>query len=145
METDIYENIHRINYLTSELDALYHQAALKLGLTDSAMCVLYSLHEGGGSCFLSDIYKQFGVSKQTINSALRRLEEDGAVYLEVHRGKSKTVRLTKKGEDLVSKTVVRLCDAEAKAFELWSEEEKSEHVRLTEKYVESFRRQVQSI
>ncbi len=44
METKICSRIHRINYLNGE------------------------------DCLLSDIYKQSGVSKQTVNSAIRSLE-----------------------------------------------------------------------
>lgn len=48
--------IHRINAICNEIDSLYHSAALRLGLSDSAMFVLYTAYEGGGKCHLSDIY-----------------------------------------------------------------------------------------
>ena len=38
-----FDEIHRINYLTSEMEALYHQASLKLGITDSVSIVLYTI------------------------------------------------------------------------------------------------------
>ena len=34
------EDMKRYNHLTSETEAVYHEAALKLGLSDSAMLVL---------------------------------------------------------------------------------------------------------
>lgn len=145
MNVDVLDKIHQINYLTSELDALYHQASLKIGLADSAMRVLYALHDNGEKCLLSEIYKQSGISKQTVNSAIRKLEEEGVIYLEQHKGKAKMVCLTPKGEQYVSDTVVRLCNAEIRAFETWTEEEINTHVRLMEKYMESFRRQIQII
>ena len=74
--------LKRLNYLTSEIDAAYHEAARKLGLSDSTMMVLYAACNNGGSCLLSDICKISGTSKQTINSALRKLEADGLIYLE---------------------------------------------------------------
>ena len=33
------DNIRRINYLMTEIDALYHQAAVKMGLSDSVASV----------------------------------------------------------------------------------------------------------
>ena len=75
MEKRICSKIHRINYLNAELNALYHHASLKLGLTDSAAMVLYTIYDNGENCLLSDIYKQSGVSKQTVNSAIRKLEK----------------------------------------------------------------------
>ena len=61
MDTALFSKLHKINYLAAELDALYHQAALKLGMPDSVMCVLYAIHDNGEKCLLSEIYKQSGV------------------------------------------------------------------------------------
>lgn len=84
-------DIRRINRLTNELESLYHQASLKLGIADSVSIVMYALHEAGNECLLSDIYKESGISKQTINSAIRSLEADGILYLEQHIGRAKKV------------------------------------------------------
>lgn len=79
----------------SELDTAYHDAALKLGMSDSVMLVLYTLCPCGGECMIGDITS--GASKQTINSALRKLESEGSVYLEIFEGRKKKVHLTEKG------------------------------------------------
>ncbi|XCP83994.1 helix-turn-helix domain-containing protein [Roseburia hominis] len=71
----LFDKLHRINYLMAETDALYHQASLKLGISDSAMRVLYAIYDSGESCSPSSIYKASGVSKQTINSVVRKLEK----------------------------------------------------------------------
>lgn len=76
------EFIHRINYLTSEMDAVYHRASLKLGISDSVSLILYTIYDAGGSCLLSEIYKKSGISKQTVNSALRGLEGKGILALQ---------------------------------------------------------------
>jgi len=137
--------IHQINYLTSEMDALYHQSSLKLGITDSVSIVLYTIFDTGESCFLSDIYKKSGINKQTVNSAIRSLEADGILYLEQHTGRTKTVVLTDKGKDYVRKTVAKLYEAEAEAFDSWSTEEINTYIRLMEKYVECFRKQIDAL
>ena len=49
--------INKINYLSSEIEALYHQVSLKLGISDSVSVVLYTIYDAGESCLLSDIYK----------------------------------------------------------------------------------------
>lgn len=145
MNAQLSEQIHRINYLTSELDALYHQAAVRIGMADSAMRILYAIHDNGESCPLSGIYKQSGISRQTVNSALRKLETEGIVYLEQRGGRSKTVRLTEKGGRYVSETVVRLCQAEFRALETWEKGEVDAYIRLTEKYLDTFREQVEGL
>ena len=76
MQKNHREEIHRINYLTTEMESLYHLASLKLNITDSVSIVLYSIYDSGGSCLLSDVYKNSGISKQTVNSAIRRLEKE---------------------------------------------------------------------
>jgi len=145
MKNLICNRIHQINYLNAELDALYHQASLKLGLTDSASMVLYSIYDNGEDCLLSDIYKRSGVSKQTVNSALRNLEKKDVIYLEKYSGRTKKVVLTDIGKEYVRKTVARLFDAEAAAFASWTEDEINAHIGFMEKYIDSFREQVEKL
>ena len=145
MEKRICSKIHRINYLNAELNALYHHASLKLGLTDSAAMVLYTIYDNGENCLLSDIYKQSGVSKQTVNSAIRKLEKERIIYLEQHSGRTKKVVLTDTGKEYVQKTVARLFDAEAAAFASWTEEEINAHIGFMEKYIDSFRERIEKL
>ncbi len=145
MKNKICSSIHRINYLNAELDALYHHASLKLGLTDSASIVLYTIYDNGENCLLSDIYKQSGVSKQTVNSAIRNLEKKHIIYLEQHSGRAKKVVLTETGKEYVQKTTARLFDAETAAFSSWTEEEINAHIGYMEKYIDSFRKQIEKL
>ena len=72
----------RFNYLLGEMDAVYHEMALKLGLSDSAMIILYTICDQGDGCLLQNICRYSGMSKQTANSAIRKLEAEGIIYLE---------------------------------------------------------------
>lgn len=139
------DDIRQINYLTSEMEALYHQSSIKLGITDSVSIVLYTIYDAGDGCPLSDVYKKSGISKQTVNSAIRGLEADEILYLVQHTGRSKRIHLTDKGKAFVQKTVARLHEAEVQAFDTWSEEEVSIYIRLMEKYAECFRRQIEKL
>lgn len=145
MKRDHTGEIHRINYLTSELQSIYHQSSVKLGISDSVSTVLYAIYDAGEACLLSDIYKNSGISKQTINSAVRGLETDGILYLEQHTGRSKKVILTDKGKLYVKHTVARLYQAEVDAFDSWTEGEISTHLQFLEKYVECLRQQIERL
>jgi len=145
MKKNPFEKLHRINYLGAEMEALYHQASLKIGISDSAMRVLYTVYDNGGTCLLSDIYKQSGISKQTINSAIRKLEDDKILYLEQETGRGKKVYLTPKGESYVEKTAARLYAAECEVFASWSEEEIDSYIYFMEKFNESFRSRVEQL
>lgn len=137
--------INKINYLSSEIEALYHQASLKLGISDSVSIVLYTIYDQDGSCLLSDIYKKSGISKQTINSAVRRLEADNILYLEQYTGRAKRAILTDKGKDYARQTVGKLYEAEVRAFDTWQEEEISLYIQLMEKYNHCLRQQIEKM
>lgn len=136
------EEMKKFNYLSSEIDAAYHEAAQRLGLSDSAMQILYTICNHGEQCLISDICRLSGTSKQTINSALRKLEAEDIVYLETATGKKKTVCLTESGKRLVERTVVKLIKAENDIFSSWQEQELSLYLQLTQKYLISFKNKI---
>ena len=133
------DNIRRINYLMTEIDALYHQAAVKMRLSDSVARVLYTIYEAKGSCLLSEIYKKTGVSKQTINSALRKLEQEGILYLEPSGARSKRVCLTEAGLRVADATAGRLIRLENSIFDEWPAEDVQQYLGLMERYLQAFR------
>ena len=142
MATYMTEEIKRFNHLTGEIEALYHEAALKLGFSDSVMQILYTICNVGDSCPLSDICKLSGTSKQTINSAIRILENDGIVYLKAQAGRKKAVCLTEKGKATVEATVARLIEIENQIFASWTKSEREEYLRLTKAYMLAFKEKV---
>lgn len=133
-----FEYIHKINNFITVLNALYHRASVKLGISDSVFVVLYEIFDEGDECLLTEIYKKSGISKQTVNSALRSLEKDGIVYLENIDGRTKKVVLTEKGKVFVKNTVARLYKAEARAFDDWTDEEIKEYLESSENYIRRF-------
>lgn len=143
MEYAVNTQMKRFNLLQSELDAAYHEAALKLGLSDSAMLILYTICWCGGECLFGDITS--GVSKQTINSALRKLEADNIVWLETFEGRKKKVRLTDKGNQFVKDTVFRLIKIENEIFGIWSDKEKNMYIDLTQRFLTTFKQKVKEM
>lgn len=137
------DKVKQINYLFSEVEALYHQASLKLGISDSVSIVLYTIYGSGNECLLSDIYKNSGISKQTVNSAIRNLEAKNIVFLKPYNGRSKMVALTEEGKEYAKETVAKLYEAEANAFESFSQEEIETYMHLTKKYTECLKLQIE--
>ena len=107
--------------------------------------ILYMIFIHGERCFLYDIYKLSGISKQTINSAIRKLETEEIVYLEKHNGKTKMVCLTEKGKSFAEQTAAKLLETECNAFRDWSEEEIDIYLRLIEKHNSSLRNQIEKL
>ena len=74
-----YLKTQQYTYLAGEINALYHEAAVKAGISDSIQNILYVICENGTSCLQSEISKLTGISRQTINSAIRKLEKEDNV------------------------------------------------------------------
>ncbi len=144
MKDHIYD-LRQINYLTNEIDYLYHRASLKLGITDSVSIVLYIIYDEGGRCPVSDIYKKTGISKQTVNSALRSLEKEGILCLEQNTGRRKTAVLTDKGRAYTENTAARLYQAEINALGNWQDEEVMTYIRLLKKFKDCLQIEIEKL
>lgn len=145
MESANQSEIRRFNRLIDEIDEVYHEVALRQGYSDSAMSVLYTLSDNGGKCRLADIIRLSGAYKQTVNSALRKLESDGIIYLEPAGGRSKRVCLTERGFEVAHNTVDKVLEVEKKIYSTWSREEWELYVQLTERYLRQIREEMKEV
>ena len=135
MNTQASKELRRFNHLLGEINGVYHEVSVKLGLPDSVMMVLYTLCSEGDPCPLQVIVRQSGASKQTINSAIRRLEREEIIGLEAAAGRGKNVRLTEKGRELVRRKVVPIVKIEDEIYASWTWEELREHLERTERFL----------
>lgn len=145
MNSKISNELKRFNYLFGETGAAYHEMHLKLGLSDSAGSILYALLENGGRCLLQHICHYTGLSKQTINSALRKLEAKNIIYLEMAGTKNKMVHLTETGRILAEKTAGRVIEAENEIFASWPREDVEKYLQLTENYMQALKEKAKNI
>ncbi len=145
MDVPISKELRRFNYLLGETDGVYHDAAVRMGLSDSVMRILYCLCCEGDPCPLRTVVRQSGASKQTINSALRRLEGEGAVRLEPGQGRGKNVRLTEKGRALAERTVLPLMRIEDEIYSSWSREDVLKNLELTERFLTALREKTRQL
>ena len=131
----------RYNYLVGEIDATYHEISTKLGLSDSVMRILYSICDSGSGSSrpLQEICRLTGLSKQTVNSALRKLESKGILYLEPLGLKNKNVCLTEAGKLIADQTVRQILAMENDIFTTWPQEDVEKYIALTETYLHDLR------
>lgn len=139
------KQLRRFNRLVGETDAVYHELANRLGLSDSAFQILYTLRAEGGACPLRDICTFSGLTKQTVNSALRKLEAEGSVMTESSGARHKTVTLTTKGAELAEKTVAKVIEIENEILSSWPAEDLEKYIRLTEEFLVSVRARAQEV
>lgn len=109
-----YLETGQYTYLAGEINALYHEAAVKMGISNSVQNILYVLCEKDGQCLQSEISKLTGISRQTINSAIRKLEKEEIVYLEQGKGRNTILCLTEKGRKFSLEKIMPLHKIEHK-------------------------------
>ena len=139
------KEMHRFTYLIGETDNTYHELALKVGLSDSAMLVLYTLCDMGGECSLQTICSFSGLAKQTVNSALRKLEKEEVVILKQQNGRNKNVKLTDKGMKLAENTVAKIMKIENEIMDSWTKEEVQQYLSLTERYLNMLKEKLEEM
>ncbi len=128
-------NLFLYNELVKELDQLYHDAAKRLHLSDCAFWILYCLRDSASDLTQTDICNILYLPKQTINSALKKMEEDGVItFVPGNDLRNKWIRLTENGERLAAQTVDRMMAAEIEALDSLTEEEQETFLALYRRF-----------
>lgn len=140
-----YLETEQYTFLAGEINALYHEAAVKMGISDSVQNILYVLCEKGGKCQQSEISKLTGISRKTINSAIRKLEKEELVYLEQGKGRNTILCLTEKGEKFSSEKIGSLHEIENKIWNEWTVEEQQQYLTLTKKYRDDLKKYMETL
>ena len=132
------------NAAMKHVDDVYRRAVRQCGLSECAFWILYTLR-------VERPYTQAGICeflhepKQTVNSALKKLEAEG--FLSLSAGddqRSKRVRLTEKGRQLAKDNADRVAEAEARAIGSMSPDDRAALIRLTELYGRLLSEQLQT-
>lgn len=132
-------SVKRINLLNSEIQNVFHDLSVRMGLSDSTSSILYTIRNFGDACLLSQIISMTGLPKQTVNSALRKLEAEGILRLEQAEGRRKKVCLTDQGKRLADNTVDRMIRTEDEIFASWPKEELAMYLELTQRYLDQLK------
>ena len=135
MATHASPELRQWNRLTAETGAVYHAIARQLGISDSALQILYVLYVSEAPCLLQQLCRLAALPKQTIHSALRKLAEDGMLTISLTDGKSKSVALTPAGQAFAGQ-VIRL---ENSVFAALSPEDRTRYLELTSRFLADLR------
>ena len=133
------------NSLWREIEMLWHEIAWKAGVSDSAFAILSTILELGEGCLQRDICDMNYISKQTIHSAIKKLEQEGLIVFGQDSGKDKRVYLTPQGKAFARERILPSADAENQVFAEMSKQESSELLRLTELYLVRLREKINEI
>ena len=130
----------------NENPLLYPRLARACGLPDCAFWLLYTLRSEEAPLTQTQLSEQLSLPKQTVNSALKKLVEEGGLRLEAADGnlKNKRVCLTEAGEAFLRRTVDRVFGVESAAAARLTEEERSALVALSQKLLDAFRAETEA-
>ena len=117
------------NRIYREMESIYHEICVKAGISDTDFIVLYSIVEFEDGCCQRKIAKQYSISRQTVNSSVKKLVQNGCVVLE-------------SGKAMAKQKIIPVMEAEAGVFMHMTEEERKKLLRLNAKYMEIFRQKV---
>lgn len=146
MDKNIGKKLSQYNSVIKENDEIYRQAAKALGLPDCAFWILYALREEDGVLTQSEICYAMYQPKQTVNSALKKMEQGGYIKLaKMNDRRSKQLCLTEKGKKLAEKTVDKAIAAEQKAFAALTLKEQESFIELFRKYTELLKTSMREI
>ena len=133
------------NQIMCTMEADYHDAAVRLGLSDSAFNILYTLYIEGSGCNQSRLYKKSGMARSTVNSAIRQMEKKGWLYLVPGEGRNTKVEVTDEGRAVMDRTVARIVAIEKKLFDAYTETEAETLIRLNRPFEQGLRRSIEEL
>ena len=120
MESKQNRALKEFDSLYKMIDDVYHEIALSMHLTDSAFLILYCLLELGDGCSQKDICKLYSISKQTVNSSVKSLEDKGFLIRKAGVGRDITYFLQSLDENFLKNISVLSLIWKMLHLNLWS-------------------------
>ncbi|MDO4648585.1 MAG: MarR family transcriptional regulator [Eubacteriales bacterium] len=136
--------LNEFNNIFGMIDSAYHEAALKIGMSDSELSIYYVMAIHGDGSNQSLLYKETGQKKSTINSCIRKLEKEDMVYLKAGEGRNTRVFLTEAGKARMAK-VKKIVDIEKSIYASWNDEERALFMELNKRYAEQFEEAIKEL
>ena len=138
---EIYEYIKLIEKQRKEEDSVYHSAAVKFGLSDTAMWILYVLSEPDSCVTQQDL------CRQTVNTAISNMVKNGYVTLEPIPGSrnQKRIVLTDAGRELTEGTMCKLRMAEERAYGALTVDELETYLAMAKRLTDSLKKEISKL
>lgn len=139
--------LDKINRQFTECNALYHVVAQQCGLSDAAFWTLYALYTNPEPQTQNRIAAEWGLPKQTLNSAVAAMAKKGLVALCPGKGahSGKLVTLTDTGRAMAESTVGKVIFAEQKAITDMGLTECETYYKLGQRHMVCLRREFEKL
>ena len=128
------KKLYEYNNVLKSIDDCYRNIAKRYGFSEAAFWTLYTLRMEPGNITQSDVCTVLYQPKQTVNSALKKLESEGYITLTPAGAHTKNISLTKSGTKLCEQTVDKVIEAECAALGNMTDEESENMTALMKLY-----------
>lgn len=128
------ENLMRFINLDKGLSSIYQKQSKKFEISETTILILYAIRASVNGVTQKEIIEEYLLPKQTVNSAMKKLLDEGKVFVSEKNGREKRFLLTKEGIEVASKSADLILEAEKKAFFSFTVNEQEAIITLLEKY-----------
>lgn len=128
------KKLYEYNNALKSVDESYRNVAKRYGVSEASFWTLYTLRMEPGNITQSDVCNVLYQPKQTVNSALKKLEGEGYITLTPAGAHTKNIALTKSGIELCERTVDKVIEAECDALKEMTDDEAENLIALQRTY-----------
>lgn len=140
MKQSTKQTLDTYNHLYNESTDVYNQLAKTVGVNTTIFWLFYEVYTNEEPLTQQDICNHLFMPKQTLNTALKKYEQEGYLFLNTD-SKRKTIHLKEKGKQFVQDKILPIYEAELLALDTFTSEEQQQLIHLFKKYVQSLRKQ----
>ena len=135
----INASLQEYNRICKEINKIYREAAQKLGLSNSAFDIFYTICEYEDGCQQKDICEATFLPKQTVHSAIHNLEKEGLIVLTPGKGRGVKITLSGLGKEKIFPLMKPVFQGESAAFDAMTLEDSKTLLDLSNQYVSHLR------
>lgn len=137
--------VQEFNQLQKKMDSIYKRISYNSGISDTAFWIIYTVKNEGDMYKQKDLCNMWFYSKQTVNSALKKLVEQNIIQLISVPGnkKDKKVILTEYGKQLANELIEPVNEIEKKSLKNIGKI--SEFLELYRLYIDTLESETQKI
>lgn len=142
-DNEIITLIQELNQLLKEMDNIYNKLAKSSRISDTAFWIIYTIKNEEETYKQKDLCNMWFYSKQTINSSLKKLEEQNIIQLISVPGnkKDKKVILTEYGKQIAKELIEPVNEIEKKSLK--KIKKRREFLNLFKNYIETMEEETQ--
>ena len=142
MEIKINNKVRYLNQVLCEVERIYQSLLASAKISDSEYVLLFALLELGEGCSQKDIVESSYISKKTINSTVKKLQQEGIIRLEAGKYPNMHIYLTPKGSEYIKSKMIPLIERENEIMQHIQDSDFEVFVSQTAKYLNVFKNNV---